>query len=147
MVHDEVVGVRAGIPPSLPDTVVASLRDSTQNSQHTQPRGPCMQYSALGGPGQVPSSKWSELEHSELQESSALCSRHAISSPGRELRTPGGSTEHCGHLLGLMTPGGVWYLVYLKGESSISGSSARYSRCSRKYSRSQRSRRRYDSGL
>lgn len=41
-VHDEVVGVGAGIPPSLPDTIITSLRDSARNSQYTQPRGPCM---------------------------------------------------------------------------------------------------------
>lgn len=57
VVHDEGVVLGVEILSSLPDTMIPSLRDSTQNPQHTRPRGPCMWCSVLRGPAQVPGSK------------------------------------------------------------------------------------------
>lgn len=54
VVHDDVVGVGVETPPSQSVTMITTPIDSAHNPPHTQPRGPCMEYSALGGPVQFP---------------------------------------------------------------------------------------------
>lgn len=112
--------------------VTTSLRDSAQNPQHIWPWGPV----ALSPQEPCSASQQQVLRTEVSWTSGKQCSvsQRAISSPGRELRTPG-CTEHGRHLLGLTTDSRRWYLVYLRAESSTPGSSFWHSRCSCKYSK------------